>query len=175
MAVIAPRIMRGFTLVANDDVNLALSIEELALPMLEETVETFQPGGSDGEVEIAGLGTKALTLGMKVKGVAAGINAMFAGEPGTRRTWTGKVLVVDEETGEEHEHAIDVVGRLTKIGPAAHQGGKVNGYDYEVKSIWTYTEYWNGQVLHRFSLKTGGWDIQNFNQMNSHRRSFLFS
>lgn len=175
MTVIAPRIMRGFTLVANDDVNLALAIDEMSLPTLEEHAEAFQPGGADGEVEITGMGTKALMLGFKVKGMAIGVNALFGGEPGARNNFTGKTLVIDEETGDEYEHAIDVLGRISKIGPGSHQGGKPNGYDYEIKSVFTYTEYWNGQVLHRFNLKTGGWDVKNFTQVNSQRRSFLFS
>lgn len=174
MSIIAPRIMRGFTLVANDDVNLAMTIDELALATLEENLEGFQPGGSDGEVEISGLGTKALSLGVKSKGIAIGMNALFAQEPGVRNSFTGKSLVIDEETGTEYEHAIDVLGRVTKIGAGALQGGKANGYDYEIKSIFTYTEYWDGRVLHRFNLKTGGWEIKNFQKVNSRRASFLF-
>ena len=59
MAVLAPRIMRGITLVANDNINLAITLEEMTLPVMEEITETFHPGGADGEVDIAGLGTKA--------------------------------------------------------------------------------------------------------------------
>lgn len=175
MAVLAPRIMRGITLVANDDINLAITLEEMTLPVMEEITETFHPGGADGEVDIAGLGTKALMLSAKVKGYTPEVFNLFGGPPGVRQDWTGKVLVTDDETGVEYEHAIDIKGRLTKIDGGNRQPGKAGGYDYEMKSIWTYTEYWNGQVLHRWNLKTGGWDIQNSVPVNSHRRSFLLS
>lgn len=175
MTVLAPRIMRGFTLVANDDINLAAIIEEMSLAKLEETTETFQPGGADGEVDIAGTGTKALFVGIKAKGHALPMLNLFAGPAGTRQNWTGKKLVIDELTGVEYEHAVDFTGRLTKIDAGAAQGGKPNSYDYEIKSIFTYSEMWDGQVLHRFNLMTGGWDIMNSQPVNTHRRSFLFS
>lgn len=175
MTVLAPRILRGFTLVANDDINLAAIIEEMSLPVLEEITETFQPGGADGEVDIAGMGTKALVCAFKTKGNAPQLNTLFAGPAGKRHNWTGKKLVIDDVTGEEFEHAIDLSARLTKIDAGAAQGGKANSYDFELKSMLTYNEMWNGQVLHRFNLMTGGWDIQNGQPVNAHRRSFLFS
>ncbi len=175
MPIQAPRIMRGFTLVADDDINLALTIEELALPTLEETTETFQPGGLDAEIEIAGLGTKALMLGFKVKGHTPAVANLFGGAPGVRHNWTGKQLVVDDETGAEHEHAVDVSGRLVKIAPGAAQGGKAPGYDFEIRSVFGYTEYWDGAVLHAFSLKAGGWTVMNSTPVNAHRTNFLFS
>lgn len=175
MPITAPRIMRGFTLVANDDINLSMVIDEMSLPTLEEHTETFQPGGANGEVDIAGLGTKALMLGAKVKGHTPQVAALFGGAPGVRHNWTGKQFIVDEETGEEYEHAVDILARLTKVDPGSAQGGKPNGHDFEIKSVWTYAEYWNGQILHRWNLKTGGWDIQNSLPVNSARRSFLNS
>lgn len=38
------RIVRGFTLIVDDDVNLHLDLETLKLPTLEEITETYQPG-----------------------------------------------------------------------------------------------------------------------------------
>lgn len=175
MTVLAPRIVRGFTLVADDTHNLANILEEMKLPVMEENKETFQPGGADGEVEIAGLGTKALTIGLKTKGHAVPLLSMFGGAAGKRHNFTGKKLVTDEMSGEEFEHAIDVVGRLTKIDSGAQQGGKANSYDHEIGSIFTYSEMWNGRVLHRFNLMTGGWDVLNGEPVNTQRRRFLYA
>lgn len=175
MTILAPRFMRGFTLIANDDANMAMTIEEMSLPPLEENKETFQPGGADGEIEVAGLGTKALTIGLKVKGYTPEMQKLFAGAAGVRHSFTGKTFIVNEETGEEHEHVIDVLARLTKVAPSAAQGGKVSTYDYELSSIWTYSEFWDGEILHRFNLKTGGWDTQAGQPINSSRRNFLYS
>lgn len=169
------RIVRGFTLYVNDDTNLALDIETLKLPTLEEITETFQPGGADMELEIAGLGVKAFTMPFKLKSHTPETLGLFGGAPGVRHAFTGKKLVVSEEDGAEHEHAIDVVGRLSKIEGEALAGGKATGYDHEVKSIWRYTEYWDGRVMHRFNFKLGGWDVWNFQTVNATRRRILFS
>jgi phage tail tube protein FII len=168
------RIVRGFTLVANDDNNLALDIDTMALPSLEEITETFQPGGSDMEVNITGLGVKAFTLKFKLKTHTPEVLGLFGGAPGIRNSFTGKKLVVSEEDGSEHEHAIDMLGRLSKIEGEELKGGKPTGYDHEINGIWTYTEYWDSRVMHRFNFKTGGWDIRNFEPINVGRRRVLF-
>lgn len=168
------RIVRGFTLYVNDSTNLALDIETLKLPTLEEITENFQPGGSDMEIEIGGLGVKALSLEFKLKSHTPETIGLFGGAPGIRNSFTGKKLVISEEDGREHEHAIDVVGRLSKIDGEALAAGKATGYDHEIKSIWTYTEYWDSQVMHRFNFKRGGWDIRNFQPVNDSRRRILF-
>jgi hypothetical protein len=168
------RIVRGFTLYVNDDTNLALDIDTMALPTLEEITETFQPGGSDMELEIAGLGVKALELKFKLKSHTPETIGLFGGAPGVRNNFTGKKLVVSEEDGTEHEHAIDVLGRLSKLEGEELKGGKATGYDHEIKSIWSYTEYWDARVMHRFNFKKGGWDIRNFEPVNEGRRRVLF-
>lgn len=168
------RIVRGFTLYVKDNINLALDIETLKLPTLEEITETFQPGGSDMEIEIAGMGVKALTMPFKLKSHTPETLGLFGGAPGVRHSFTGKKLVVSEEDGSEHEHAIDVVGRLAKIEGEQMAAGKPTGYDHEIKSIWTYTEYWDSRVMHRFNFKLGGWDIRNFEPVNTTRRRILF-
>lgn len=168
------RIVRGFTLYVTDQTNLALDIETLKLPALEEITETFQPGGSDMEIEVAGLGVKALTMQFKLKSHTPETLALFGGAPGIRLPFTGKKLVISEEDGTEHEHAIDVLGRLGKIDAEELAAGKATGYDHEIKSIWTYTEYWDNRVMHRFNFKKGGWDVRNFVPVNETRRRVLF-
>jgi len=169
------RIVRGFTLYAADAVNLALDIETLKLPTMEEIAETFQPGGSDMEIEITGLGVRAFTMPFKLKSHTPETLGLFGGPPGVRTAFTGKKLVVSEEDGTEHEHAIDVLGRLSKIEGEELKAGTATGYDHEIKSIWTYTEYWDSRVMHRFNFKKGGWDVRNFVPVNEGRRRVLFS
>lgn len=169
------RFIRGFTLVVNDNINLALDIDTLKLPTLEEIVESFQPGGSDLEIEIGGLGVKALSLQFKVKSHTPDTLGLFGRRPGIRDAFTGKKLIISEDDGSEHEHAIDVRGRLSKIDGEELAAGKATGYDHEIKSIWQYTELYDGRVMHRFNYRLGGWDIQNFQPVNSARRRVLFS
>lgn len=84
------RIVRGFTLYVADTVNLALDIETLKLPTLEEISEAFQPGGSDMEVEITGLGIKALSMQFKLKSHTPETLGLFGGPAGVRRSFTGR-------------------------------------------------------------------------------------
>lgn len=167
------RLMRGFNLIVADNVNLFLEIDTLKLPALEESTEAFQPGGSDMEIEIAGLGIKAFAMPFKLKGHNPDVITMFGGEPGERLRFTGKSFVRSEEDGSEHEHSIDVSGRITKMEADEFQGGKVAGYNHEIKSIWDYTEYWDGKVLHRFSVKRGGWVIRGGKEIGTRRRQIL--
>lgn len=169
------RILRGFTLFINDNTNLALEIEAMQLPGLEETLETFQPGGLDGEIEIAGLGTKALKAPFKLKSHSDDVLRYFGGAPGVRIPFTGKKLIIDEEDGTEHEHSIDMRGRLTKISAQEMNAGKATGYDNEIGAIWDYTEYWDNRVMHRFSFKLGGWVTRNYEAVNTTRQRILFS
>lgn len=170
----AQRFLRGFTLYINDNINLALEIEELQLAELEEQKDPFQPGGSDMEIDITGLGVKAFTLKAKLKSHTPEVIGLFGGPPGIRHNITGKKLVISEEDGQEHEHAVDMKSRMIKLGSEAMKGGKATGYDMEFGSTWTYTEYWDGRPMHRFAFKRGGWDIWNFQQINAGRRSILF-
>lgn len=169
------RILRGFTGIIDDNVNLALEIDSLKLPALEEATEAFQPGGSDLEIEIAGMGVKALKCDFKLKTRNPAATGLFGGPPGKRHRFTGKSLVIDEKDGAEHEHAVDILGRFVKVDPEDAKGGKPAGYDFSMSSIWTYTEYWDQRVLHRFNFELGGWDIRNFEPVNEARRSMLFS
>ncbi|EEQ96327.1 Hypothetical protein, conserved [Brucella intermedia LMG 3301] len=168
------RIIRGFTLYVNDNTNLALDIETMKLPTLEENTEEFQPGGSDMAINITGLGVKAFTMPFKIKSHTPETIGLFGGAPGIRYPFTARKLVISEEDGKEHEHAIDVQGRLSKIEGEEMSGGKATGYDHEINGIWTYTEYWDNQIMHRFAFKKGGWDIWNFQPYNTARRRILF-
>ncbi|WP_406604355.1 phage major tail tube protein [Bartonella gliris] len=167
------RIVRGFTLIVDDDVNLHLDLETLKLPTLEEITETYQPGGSDLQIDVAGLGVKALSMQMKIRSHTPEIIGIFGGPPGLRHKFTGKKHVVSEEDGREHEHSIDVTGRLVKVDSEGLTAGKATGYDCEIKNIWDYTEFWDGAVLHRFSFKRGGWLVRNGQEIGGRRRSIL--
>lgn len=168
-------ITRGYTLIVNDNTNLVLELGKVKWPTLEEITETHHPGGSDIELDVSGLGTKAPTMQFELKTNSPTIMGLYGGPPGKRHNFTGKKLVISEEDGSEHEHAVDLLGRLGKVESKDLEGGKSDGYDHEIKSIWTYTEYWDSRIMHRFSFKLGGWDIWNFEPINIGRRRVLFS
>lgn len=169
------RILRGFTLFVNDDRNLYFEIDTLKLATKEEITETFQPGGGDLEMAVAGLGIKAFEVPFKVKSHAPDVVGLFGGPPGVRQNFTGKKFIVDEKDGSEHEHAIDIHGRLIKVDDEEMQGGKLAGYDHMIGSIDKYSEIWDGKVLHRFNFWTGGWEIWNSEPVNATRRRTLLS
>ncbi|MEI2387470.1 phage major tail tube protein [Breoghania sp. JC706] len=169
------RILRGFTLFINDTRNLFFEIETMKLATMEENTETFQPGGSDMEMAIAGLGVKAFEVPFKCKAHSPDVAGLFGGPAGVRHNFTGRKLVIDEKDGTEYEHAVDIRGRLTKVEAEEMAAGKVAGYDHTIGSIDSYSEMWDGRVMHRFNFWTGGWETWNFEPVNSARRRILFS
>ncbi|MBB4302363.1 hypothetical protein GGD81_001390 [Rhodobium orientis] len=169
------RLLRGFTLIINDNINLAIDIEELRLAGLGEKTKTFQPGGGDLEIDITGLGIKALSTPFKVISHTPAVMGMVGGPPGVRHDFSGIKHVVDEDGGAEHEHAVDMKGRLIKMEPENMKSDNAAGYDYTIGSIWNYTEMWDGRVMHRFNFKLGGWQIWNFQQINKGRSRRLFA
>lgn len=167
-------ILRGFTLIVNDDMNLAIQIESMQLPGLEEITEDYQPGGSDLQIQIAGLGVKPLEAPFKLKGHMPAVAGLFGGAPGIRHTFTGKKFIVDELDGSEHEHAIDITGRLISVAEEEMGGGKASGYDHKIGSIIQYSYMADGKVLHRFNFAQGGWAVRNGVTVNEGRRRVLF-
>jgi hypothetical protein len=164
------RIIRGFTLYINDNINLALEIDALQLPPLEETTEAYHAGGADGEIGIAGLGTKELKMSFKLRSHTPEVPRYFNPAPGIRHAFTGRKLIIDEEDGTEHWHAIDMRARLTKISSQEMQGGKASGWDNEIGGVWEYNEYWDERLMHRFVFKRGGWVVKNYETVNSGRQ-----
>ncbi|WP_029056962.1 phage major tail tube protein [Stappia stellulata] len=168
-------ILRGFTLIVNDSLNLMIEIETLQLPGLEEITEDYQPGGGDLQVQIAGLGVKALEAPFKLKSHSADVIGLFGGPPGVRHNFTGKKFIVDEMDGTEIEHAIDITGRLISVAEEEMSGGKASGYDHKIGSITQYSHMADGKVLHRFNFASGGWMVRNGVPVNEGRRRVLFS
>ena len=168
-------ILRGFTLIVNDNRNLYFEIESLKLATMEENTEDFQPGGGDMALAVAGLGIKPLEVPFKVKSHSADVFGLFGGPPGVRQNFTGKALVISEKDGTESEHAIDILGRLTKTDAEEMKGGAAAGYDHVIGSITRYAHIVDGKVISRFNFFSGGWEIWNGDPINDVRRRILLS
>ncbi len=169
------RLMRMFTGVINDDINLALEIEEMQLAEMKEKLSEFQPGGSSMSVNAAGLGIQPLAVPVKLAGYNPNVAGFFGGPPGLRHNFTGKVFRVDEYSGEEGEHMVDLKGRLTELKGSSLKGGDLDKYDHVWDSITEYSESFNGKVLHRFKLQMGGWIVWRGEPINANGRSFIHS
>ncbi len=105
---------------------------------------------------VAGLGIKPLEVPFKVKSHSADVFGLFGGPPGVRQNFTGKALVIDEKDGTEFEHAIDILGRLTKADAEEMKGGAAAGYDHVIGSITRYSHIIDGSVVSRFNFFSGG-------------------
>ena len=75
------RILRGFTLIADDDKNLHLEIDELKLPTLEEKSVDFTPGGSTGETDVPLGITSKLEIPFKLISHNPLIDVLFGRHP----------------------------------------------------------------------------------------------
>src|ERR1039458_4819477 len=54
-----------------------LNLESVRLPELEDMTQSFHPGGSVGQIEVGGMGLKALELTFKLKGWDAQAMSQF--------------------------------------------------------------------------------------------------
>src|SRR4051794_875225 len=64
-------IQEGLNLYVGDDGpnnSKHLNLEDVKLPDLEELTQTFYPGGAIGQIDVGGMGLKALELTFKLKG-----------------------------------------------------------------------------------------------------------
>lgn len=169
----ALNILRGFTLLVNDNENLALEIEEMKLPTLEEKGYDHTPGGANVEIDVPLGVTSKLELPFKTVSNNQVVSGLYGRPPGVRDVFTGVHHIVDEETGEDIELTLDVVGRVMKVeGENAKQGDK-SGYDYMISSIWNYSEVRNGQVFRAYNIKLGGWTVNNGVGTGDGRRRIL--
>jgi P2 family phage contractile tail tube protein len=169
------RILRGFTLVARDQVNLALEIEEMKLPTLEEKSVDFTAGGATGETAVPLGITNKLEMQFKVMTHNPALDVLFGLPPGTRTAFTAVKSLFDDndDSGKAIEVSIDLKARLMKIDPEQMKGGDKAGYDHMLSAITWYSEVHDGRVIREFNLSLGGWTILDGKTVNDDHARIL--
>lgn len=155
------RLLRGFTLVANDELALSLEIEEMKLPVLAEKTVDFTPGGATGETDVPLGVTDKLELPFKVLSHNPALDNLFGLPAGRRIPFTAVKSLFDDDSDDNRaiEVTIDLKARLTKIDPENMKGGDKAGYDHVLSAVTWYQEVHDKEIIREFDRNAGGWTI----------------
>lgn len=139
-----------------------LSLTELALPNMSETMQTHTPAGSAFAIDIP-TGLDKLTAGFKFAGVDPDTMVQFGLGSAVTHTYTAYGAVRDRQTGEGISHKAVIRGRLSKVEADAFKRGELHGYDYSLSSIDHY-ELWMGErELYFFDFFASIWRVDGQN------------
>lgn len=121
-----------------------LTLEELKLPDLQETLVDHQPGGGKVGVEFA-VGVEKLEPTFKLKGWDAPLLRDFGLGSTIRKTFTAYGVVRDKKSGKALEAKAIMEGRLSRIAPDAFQRGETMGHEYSINEVLHYELFFDGK------------------------------
>lgn len=120
-----------------------LSLMSVKLPMLEEMKQSHHAGGAIGEIEIGGLGVKALTSTFKVTGHDPQLQGQFGLGSRASRPYTVYGAIRNKNGGGVVQLKAVMWGRLGKIEVDDFKRGDLQGHDYEITEILRYALYFD--------------------------------
>jgi len=119
-----------------------LTLEELKLPDLQETLVDHTPGGGKVGVEFA-VGVQKLEPTFKLKGWDAPLLRDFGLGTTKRKVFTAYGVVRDKKTGDALEAKAIIEGRLSKVAPEAFKRGETMGHDYSINEVLHYEVFFD--------------------------------
>lgn len=149
-------IQEAFNLYVGDagpDNSKHLIIKNLKLPDFEEIVQAHHSGGSWGEIEIGGLGMKALTGMFKGTGWDVQTMSQFGINGRVKFPFTAYGNARSKATGAAVSVKAVMFGRMTSMKRPEMKRGELLEVDHEIKEMLQYQE-WHGDVLKYY------WDWQ---------------
>lgn len=129
------------------------------LPALEEVSAQHHAGGAIFEVEIGGLGIKALEYTFKIAGHDPGLMSQFGLGSRRARPYTQYGAIRNKATGGLVELKSIVWGRLMKIDEDEFKRGDLLGHDHRVSEIVHWELYFDKQEKYFFDWATSAWRI----------------
>lgn len=141
----------------NPALNTHLALDTLKLPVNKESYDEFQPGATNGSIEIAS-GAEACVLAMTLKGIQPAVLPLTQLPRGDRLKMTVFGALVNEyaESAEDREIQVTATayGRLNaemaELAPNM-------GTDYELRSISKYSLVIGKTEVCRWNVQLGGW------------------
>lgn len=146
-------IVHGWNLYA-DGVNQFLVVESAQLPSIEEQTRDHTPGGGHMGFAVPLSGMAPLELGFNLINRDPRVLGLFGLGSGQYRTYTLYEHLVDEFTGDNRRRVISCVGRLSSVESQQNRSPDLIGYQYRVRSIHTYTDRHDGELVHGFYLRS---------------------
>ncbi len=141
----------------NAALNTHLSLGKVKLPVNKESYEDFQPGATNGSIEMA-TGAEACMLGFDLKGMQPEVLALTQLPRGDRLKITIFGALVNEYAESAEDREIQVTA--TAYGRLNAELGELEanmGTDYELRSISKYSLVIKTNEICRFNIQQGGW------------------
>lgn len=121
-----------------------LTLEELKLPDLQETMADHAPGGGKVGVEFA-VGVEKLEPTFNLKGFDPDLLSQFGIGGKGRKTFTAYGVIRDKRSGQAKEVKAIMEGRLSKVSLGAFQRGEASGGEYGINEVLHYALFFDGK------------------------------
>ena len=141
----------------NPALNCHLTLAMAKLPVNKEAYEDFQPGATNGSIEIA-TGAEACMAGFNLKGIQPEVLALTNVPRGDRLKVTMYAAIVNEYAESADNREIPVVA--TCYGRLNAEMGELESNmqtDYELRSIAKYSLVIGNTEVCRWNVQLGGW------------------
>ena len=141
----------------NPALNCHLTLAMAKLPVNKESYEEFQPGATNGSIEMA-TGAEACVVGLNLKGIQPAILPLTSVPRGDRLKTTIYAAIVNEYAESETDREIPVIA--TAYGRLNAEMGELEGNmttDYELRSIAKYSLVIGNTEVCRWNVQLGGW------------------
>lgn len=160
-------IQEGVNLFVGDDGpdnNKKLNLLSIKLPTMEEIGQTHHAGGAIGEVEVGGLGLKALQATFKVAGYDPQIMSQFGLGRKGRLPYTCYGLIRDKKNNSAVEVKAVMHGRLGRVEGDDFKRGDLLGHDHMLHEIWRYEVTFNKKEVYFYDFLTSDWRVEGVDQ-----------
>jgi P2 family phage contractile tail tube protein len=148
-----------------------LTLDEMALPKLEEITQDHHPGGSLVQVEVS-LGVSKLEPSFKLAGWDPQVLSEFGLGARARKKFTCYGSIRNKREGTLIEVKAIIEGRLGTVEPDAFKRSELQGHQYAIKEVMHYELFFDGGEKYYWDFFTTDWRVDGKSQ-NADERSIL--
>jgi P2 family phage contractile tail tube protein len=141
-----------------------LNLESIKLPELEELTQNFHSGGSVGQIEVGGMGLKALELTFKTKGWDPQTMSQFGLGSKNMNPYTIYGVARDKNGNAAIEVKAIVRGRMTRVMNDEVKRGDLMGQDFAIKEVLHYELYFAKVEKYYYDWLTTAWRVDGASQ-----------
>lgn len=134
----------------DEDNDKRVIIRNTSLPDLEEITQGGHAGGAPFEIEVGGLGFKALSPKFKLAGFDPQTLRQFGIGGRAQYPFIIKGKIRNLNGGRELGLKAVIWGRLSKYAPSEFKRGDAFEQDHEIKEVVHYEKYIDGQEMYYF-------------------------
>jgi hypothetical protein len=165
-------IQEGLNLYVGDDGpnnSKHLNLEDVKLPELEELTQSFHPGGAIGQIEVGGMGLKALEMTFKIKGWDPQVMSQFGLSGAAPLFYTVYGVVRDKSGNAPIELKGVARGKLTRVNNDNLKRGDLMGSDFKISELLHYELYFNKAEKFFYDWQASTWRVDGVDQYSDER------